>query len=111
MALSDRPALSGPAARGGARPDCGLSHTGDSVGGPERRPRQTARLRRGIPAEAIGQKPKPRSGGPDVAVTQIRTEWPEIPAETRYSASCRKRSVCGDWMVVDAVQRNRSPGQ
>src|SRR5258708_6794690 len=72
MALSDRPALSGPAARGGARPDCGLSHTGDSVGGPERRPRQTARLRRGIPAEAIGQKPKPRSGGPDVAVTQIR---------------------------------------
>src|SRR3982075_3788617 len=31
-----------------------------------------ARLRRGIPAEAIGQKPKSRSGGPDVAVTQIR---------------------------------------
>src|ERR1700694_2713796 len=30
------------------------------------------RLRRGIPAEAIGQKPKSRSGGPDVAVTQIR---------------------------------------
>src|SRR5260370_38479164 len=30
------------------------------------------RLRRGTPAEAIGQKPKPRSGGPDVAVTQIR---------------------------------------
>src|SRR5258708_33731057 len=27
------------------------------------------------------------------------TEWPEIPAETRYSASCRKRAVCGDWMV------------
>jgi hypothetical protein len=24
----------------GARPDCGLSHTGDSVRGPERRPRQ-----------------------------------------------------------------------
>src|SRR6266403_521827 len=31
------------------------------------------------------------------------TEWPEIPAETRYSASCRKRAVCGDWMVVCAV--------
>jgi len=31
------------------------------------------------------------------------TEWPEIPAETRYSASCRKRAVCGDWMVVGAV--------
>ncbi len=31
------------------------------------------------------------------------TEWPEIPAETRYSASCRKRAVCGDWMVVEAV--------
>ena len=27
------------------------------------------------------------------------TEWPEIPAETRYSASRRKRAVCGDWMV------------
>jgi len=31
------------------------------------------------------------------------TEWPEIPAETRYSASCRKRAVCGDCMVVCAV--------
>src|SRR5260221_1864012 len=31
------------------------------------------------------------------------TEWPEIPAETRYSPSCRKRAVCGDWMVVCAV--------
>src|SRR5260221_13931829 len=27
------------------------------------------------------------------------TEWPEIPAETRCSASYRKRAVCGDWMV------------
>ncbi len=32
------------------------------------------------------------------------TEWSEIPAETRYSASCRKRAVCGDWMVADAVR-------
>src|SRR5439155_18162349 len=32
----------------------------------------TTRLRRGIAAETIGQKPKPRSGGPDVAVSQIR---------------------------------------
>src|SRR6267154_2264848 len=32
----------------------------------------TTRLRRGIPAEAIGQKPEPRSGGSDVAVTQVR---------------------------------------
>src|SRR5206468_1212454 len=39
-------------ARRGTRPACGLSHAGDSV--------------------AIGQKPKPRSGGPNVAVTQIR---------------------------------------
>src|SRR5258707_15249494 len=31
------------------------------------------------------------------------TEWPEIPAETRYSASCRKRAVCKDWVVVCAV--------
>ncbi len=26
-------------------------------------------------------------------------EWPEIPAETPYLASCWKRAVCGDWMV------------
>jgi hypothetical protein len=26
-------------------------------------------------------------------------EWPEIPAETPYLASYRKRTVCGDWMV------------
>jgi hypothetical protein len=31
------------------------------------------------------------------------TEWPEIPAETPYLASYRKRAVCGDWMVVCAV--------
>jgi len=28
----------------------------------------------------------------------------EIPAETRYLASGRKRSVCEDWMVVCAVR-------
>src|SRR5258706_15410626 len=33
----------------------------------------------------------------------LRDEWSEIPAEKRYSASCRKRAVCGDWMVVCAV--------
>src|ERR1700682_1575628 len=32
------------------------------------------------------------------------SEWPEIPAETPYSASYRKRTVCGDWMVVFAVK-------
>jgi hypothetical protein len=26
-------------------------------------------------------------------------EWPKIPAETPYLTSCRKRAVCGDWMV------------
>jgi hypothetical protein len=26
-------------------------------------------------------------------------EWPEIPAETPYLASYRKRAVCKDWMV------------
>src|SRR6267142_565835 len=31
-------------------------------------------------------------------------EWPEIPAETPYSASYRNRAVCGDWMVVCAVR-------
>src|ERR1700682_6420984 len=25
--------------------------------------------------------------------------WPEIPAETPYSAAYRKRAVCEDWMV------------
>jgi hypothetical protein len=33
----------------------------------------------------------------------LRNEWPEIPAETPYLASYRKRAVCGDWMVVCAV--------
>ena len=31
-------------------------------------------------------------------------EWPEIPAETPYLASYRKRAVCEDWMVVCAVR-------
>jgi len=26
-------------------------------------------------------------------------EWSEIPAETHYFSSCRKRAVCKDWMV------------
>src|SRR6266404_7731577 len=30
-------------------------------------------------------------------------EWSEIPAETHYLASCRKRVVFKDWMVVCAV--------
>src|SRR5260370_4472684 len=29
--------------------------------------------------------------------------WPEIPAETPYSESTRKRAFCKDWMVVDTV--------
>src|SRR6266849_3239315 len=28
-----------------------------------------------------------------------RSRWPEIPAETPYFESYRKRAVCGDWMV------------
>jgi hypothetical protein len=32
------------------------------------------------------------------------SEWPEIPAETPYLASYRKRAVCKDWMVVRAVR-------
>jgi hypothetical protein len=36
-------------------------------------------------------------------------EWPEIPAETPYLALCRKRAVCKDWMVAEAVLRNQSP--
>ena len=34
-----------------------------------------------------------------------RSKRPEIPAETPYLASCRKRAVCGDWMVDCAVTR------
>src|SRR5258708_28563249 len=30
-------------------------------------------------------------------------ERPQIPAETPYSGFYRKRAVCGDWMVVEAV--------
>ena len=29
-----------------------------------------------------------------------RIEWPEIPPETPYLASCRNRAVCEDWMVA-----------
>src|SRR5258708_7055981 len=58
--------------RAGARPDFGLSQHQRQRWRTRAPPAPTARLRRGIPAEAIGQKPKPRSGGPDVAVTQIR---------------------------------------
>jgi hypothetical protein len=36
-------------------------------------------------------------------------EWPEIRAERPYLASYRKRAVCGDWMVAEAVLRNQSP--
>src|SRR5712672_181815 len=39
------------------------------------------------------------------------SDWPEIPAETPYSASDRKPAVCGDWMVVCAVRYEPvSPG-
>jgi hypothetical protein len=34
-------------------------------------------------------------------------EWPEIPAETLYSARDRKPAVCGDWVVVCAVRCER----
>jgi hypothetical protein len=33
-----------------------------------------------------------------------RREGPEIPAETPYLASYRKREVCKDWMVVCAAR-------
>jgi hypothetical protein len=29
----------------------------------------------------------------------LGNEWPKIPVETPYLASCRKRAVCVDWMV------------
>jgi hypothetical protein len=31
------------------------------------------------------------------------SEWPEISAETPFSAAYRKRAVCEDWMVAPAV--------
>ena len=56
-----------------------------------------------LDAETKRQKPstKGANSGRD---QNPRTEWPEIPAETPYSASGRKRSVCEDWMVVCAVK-------
>ena len=44
-------------ARRGARPDCGLSHTGDSVGGPERRPRQRRGFGEESPPKPLGKSP------------------------------------------------------
>src|ERR1700730_12563291 len=61
-----------------------------------------------LDAETGRQKPPPkcanahRDQNPGI-------ESPEMPAETPYLTSCWKRAVCGDWMVADAVQRNRSP--
>jgi hypothetical protein len=41
----------------GARPDCGLSHTGDSVRGPERRPRQRSGFGEEFPPKPLGKSP------------------------------------------------------
>src|SRR5712675_2138683 len=86
--------------------------------GPELRQRKT----RNTTSTALGLRAQPRPPGtefidaetarqksPPKRVSAHRdqnpgNEWPEIPAETRYSASCRKRAVCGDWMVVCAVR-------
>src|ERR1700730_6490179 len=56
----------------GATPDGGWSHTEDSVGGPGRRPRQRSGFGEETPPKPLGKSAQPRSGGPDVAVTQIR---------------------------------------
>src|SRR5258706_14691377 len=55
-----------------------------------------------LDAETGRQKSQPKSvnAGRD---QNPGSERPEIRAETRYLASCRKRAVCGDWMVGDAV--------
>jgi hypothetical protein len=51
-----------------------------------------------LDAETGRQKPPPkcanahRDQNPGI-------ESPEMPAETPYWTSCRKRAVCGDWMV------------
>ena len=78
---------------------------------------------------AIGDQISPSSGPPGTEFLDAETgrqkqsakranarrdqnpgsERSEIPAETPYLASYRKRAVCGDWMVADAVKRNRSP--
>ena len=39
------------------------------------------------------------------------TDWPEIPAETPYLASYRKRAVCGDWMVETEGTELPTPNQ
>ncbi len=41
----------------GARPDCGLSHTGDSVRGPERCPRQRSGFGEETPPKPLGKSP------------------------------------------------------
>src|SRR2546428_7904314 len=58
----------GPAARGAAQEQTLVCLTPATALEDPSAAAPTARLRRGIPAEAIGQKPKPQSGGPNLAV-------------------------------------------
>jgi hypothetical protein len=51
-----------------------------------------------LDAETGRQKPQPKcANAPRDQNPEI--DWPEMPAETPYLTSCRKRAVCGDWMV------------
>jgi Resolvase, N terminal domain len=51
-----------------------------------------------LDAETGRQKPQPKcANAPRDQNPGI--DWPEMPAETPYLTSCRKRAVCGDWMV------------
>jgi hypothetical protein len=59
-------------------------------------------------AETRRQKSQPKSVNAGRDQNPGR-ERPEIRAERPYLASYRKRAVCGDWVVADAVKRNRSP--
>ena len=62
-----------------------------------------------LDAETGRQKPQPKcANAPRDQNPGI--DWPEMPAETPYLTSYRKRAVCGDWMVAVAVERNWSRG-
>ena len=60
-----------------------------------------------LDAETGRQKSPPKQVGAH-RDKNPRNEWPKLPVETPCLASCRKRSVCKDWMVVEAVVRNPS---
>src|SRR5260370_28858553 len=52
-----------------------------------------------LDAETGRQKPPPKWGSAH-RDKNPGNEWSEIPAETHYFSSCRKRAVCKDWLEL-----------